>query len=206
MKKKFACIFAAAILLFSFSGCNNKTEAPESPNVSEMIGNSTDELDDDLTDPSEYMSEYCSSARINGIEFSAPCTYEELSKLFVLEPFGQKVEFEVDGFYVQPYKMLTKDGEYIGIVDFTYFDDGGNVLWSLESAYNKNAAMSVVIGGIEPGKTLRSEIEARLGEGDDPLGDGDYAAYYFVDGSLSVLYREDTVVFFNAWFDPLKTA
>ena len=50
--------------------------------------NLADEPEIELTNPSERLSEHCSNAVINGMEFSVPCTYEELSEHLVLKPDG----------------------------------------------------------------------------------------------------------------------
>ena len=114
--------------------------------------------------------------------------------------------------------MFTEDDQYIGMADIVNFNDGSSVTSALESIYVLNyteGQPSLAVGGIEAGRTTRSELEARLGEGYDPLADrgidgGDigytYAEYTFEDGTLSVVYSKDTVVNCCAWFDPLKTA
>ena len=178
--------------------------------------NSADGPEIELTNPDEYISEQCSNAVVNGMEFSVPCTYEDLTDLFVLKPVGEKVSFKDEGFYVQAYNMFTEDDQYIGMADIVNFNDGSSVTSALESIYVLNyteGQSSLAVGGIEAGRTTRSEIEARPGEGYDPLADrgldgGDigytYAEYTFEDGTLSVVYSKDTVVNCRAWFDPLK--
>ena len=52
--------------------------------------NSADGLEIELTNPDEYISEQCSNAAVNGMEFSVPCTYEDLTVLFVLKPVGKR--------------------------------------------------------------------------------------------------------------------
>lgn len=206
IKKTFACIFAAAAVLFPLSGCNDKTETPEPSNTAETTEYSATESSDAdkkperyLTNPGEYLSDL--SLKINGAEFPAPCTYEELSELFVLEPESTPMRIDDWDYYIQWYDVYTKaDYQYFGLVSFRFPDNGGSAIFHLFTVSDKSLYVDghdgdltvLTIGNIEVGASAREDVEASWGEGLDP--DTGYICYYFEDCTLRIVYSEDTLI------------
>lgn len=215
MLRKLSFFLLTIVVISLQSGCVNNIEDNEITDVYSITER------DELTNPGEYLSDLCSNVKIDDVEFSLPCTYEELSNKFIIKSVGyETLEFEEYGFNVQTYALFTKENLYVGLVSFTYYSDNSNKIWTFESDSRKLSLLSndsehyaddtpaVVIGDFVNGETTKSDIQAKLGNGyyssnNIPSNNEyEYILYFFEDGYLMITCLENAIDDIRIWFDP----
>lgn len=208
--KRYLCFVLACLLSFVLIGCSNSTDVNEITTSYEETGTGVE-----LTNPGEYLADLCSSVKIDDVEFSLPCTLEEMTNLFSLTLLKEGSP-NGEGFTTKSYGIFTSEGMYFGIVTFAFYSDNSES-WIIFNDYRKkdisdfgddikrehsDDETTFIIGDFISGKTKRSEITSKLGAGyvsETLINEGQL--YDFEDGRLVILYDDnDTVIEFHVCF------
>lgn len=67
--KKYLCFILVCLLSFMLIGCDNNEGVSEITNPYENV------VENELTNPGEYLSELCATVKINDTDFLLPCTF-----------------------------------------------------------------------------------------------------------------------------------
>ncbi len=212
LMNKIFCFVIIFILLFSLNGCSeNSNTAIDTATTDES--NTQDKAE--LSNPGEYLADLCSGIKIGDVEFSLPCSYEDMSKVFSLVPIEFDDRKPYNEFTPLDYGVFSSDNEYFGIATFADYGNK-NELWLMYNDHRKsnisyfdndiqnshqNDEVVFSVGDFVSNKTKRNEIIDKLGVGyvSQPLiNEGDY--YDFEDGTLVILYEGDTAIEFHISF------
>lgn len=205
MMKKYLCLVAACVLSFVLTGCDNKAD------VNEITTPYESSTEIEVTNPGKYLSDLCSSIEINKTEFSLPCSREELSENFVVEPI---VHFDAEHkpknkeYKIVTDNLFTNDDCYCGIVTFAEYPDGTDKIYAFERVdkilptylpedkqYHLDDSLTIKIDFITLGETTKEEVNDKIGQGIN-FGEVDgrpIEGYTFEDGMLRLKYNNGIV-------------
>lgn len=212
MMKKYLCLVAACVLSFVLTGCSNKAD------VNEITTPYESGTEIEVTNPGKYLSDLCSSIEINKTEFSLPCSREELSENFVVEPivhFDAEYEPKNKEYKLVTDNLFTNDDCYCGVVCFAEYSDNTDKIYAFERVdkilptylpedkqYHLDDSLTIKIDFITVGKTTKEEVNDKIGQGisfedaDGKLGE----SYIFEDGMLRLKYNNGIVSDFTIIF------
>ena len=202
--KKYFSLCIVIIMLISMNGCSkNSTTDIENTTFDEAYTQF-----EEFTNPGEYLKSLCSKVKIDNTEFSLPCTFEKMSELFTLTYKDESLSLE--GYTTKTYEVFTLEDKYFGIITFVDYDESNDESWLLFNDYRKkdisnNDKTNFIISDFTSGKTKLSEIVAKLGVGyviDPSMEKG--RLYIFEDGTLAIVYEDDTAIEFHICFDIKK--
>lgn len=211
--KKYLCSILACLLSFVLIGCNNSTDVNEITTSYEEISTGVE-----LTNPGEYLADLCSSIEINETEFALPCSREELSKKFTVEPivhFDAEYKPKNKEYKLVTDNLFTNDDCYCGVVCFAEYSDNTDKIYAFERVdkilptylpedkqYHLDDSLTIKIDFITVGETTKEEVNDKIGKGisfedaDGKLGE----SYIFDDGMLRLKYYNNVVSDFTIIF------
>ncbi len=211
--KKYLCLIIACVLSFMLIGCSNNADVNE---ITTPYENSTEV---ELTNPGEYLADLCSDIKINEIEFSLPCSREELSKKFTVEPiihFDTEYEPKNEKYKFVTYNLFTNDDCYCGPVTFAEYPDNTDKIYLFERGekilpsylpkdkrFHADDSIMVKIDFITVGETTKEEVNSKIGKGisfDEETNDESNVGYIFEDGILRLKYYNNIVSEFKIIF------
>lgn len=205
--KKYFSLFLVIIMLFSMNGCSkNSTTIPNNAAYTQS---------EELTNPGEYLVDYCSSITLNDISIALPTTFEKLNELFVLEKIPSSVtHFDDDGGYDQIfYNVFTKeDNLYCGTTVIMHYDNGEtfvrrfdenekNDYWYLpeNQVYHLGDKIGTSLGAFKTLETRKKEIQEKLGEA-FIIDESGCEYYTFEDADLILYYGNNVLIGFQVNF------
>ncbi len=211
--KKYLCLIIVCAISFMLIGCGNNADVNETTTSDE---NSTEV---ELTNPGEYLADLCSNVKIYDAELSLPCSFETADNFFELTYLSELESLE--GYPIKSYMALTPEDKYFGVMTFIEYGEENIESWIMFNDYRKgnisnfsedmqkkyaDDETTFTVDDFISGKTKRSEIVEKLGEGfvSKPLiNEGQM--YDFEDGRLVILYDDnDTAIEFHICFN-IKT-